>query len=151
MKIPRFLPRFKGIHIVSKLLTNVLSLNFAIAITIFPFVFYKNKYLKQNARIRSHETIHIQQQFELGLVGAVVYIMICLITGFWLAFLPVLFLFYILYGIFYLRNKWLFKLDHMNSYRLIPFEREASRYENLYNYVVLRRPFAWRKFLKIHL
>lgn len=143
MKIPRFLPRFTGIPVTVRWLVVAISFNFAAAITLFPFILYKNKYIRMNHRINNHETIHIQQQMEVGLVAIIVYLFVGFITGFWFWLLPVLFLYYILYGLFYLYGRIIQRLNHETAYVMNPFEREASHYENVLNYIVFRRPFAW--------
>ena len=146
MKVPRFLPRFKGFHILAPRLVKVITFNFAIAITLFPFVFYKRSI--NNIRIKRHESIHILQQMELGLVGLIIYLIVGFAAGVWIATLPLLFLFYILYGFFYLLN--IIKgYIHISAYKCIPFEREARRYQEVSNYSYIRRPFAWWKYHKI--
>lgn len=138
--------RFKGIHIVSNLITSVITAGTANAITLFPFVFYRTKYAKNNIITRTHEIIHIQQQTECGLVGVVVSCSLWLILHNWLISLSALFLFYILYLVFYIINLIKFK-NRNQAYHDIPFENEAYLNANFKYYPDMRRWFAWLKYL----
>lgn len=139
---------FKGIHVVSRLMLLILTFGTARAITIFPFVFYKDNMAKSSALIRGEESIHIMQQLECGLVGLFIFILVWIFCGFKFLVLPVLFLFYILYLIMYLvnliryRNTWI-------AYCKIPFENEAYRNANRSAYLGLRKPFAWIKYIRL--
>jgi hypothetical protein len=85
------------------------------------------------------------QQMECGLVGIGIYLLLGLLSGYWLVTLPALFLFYILYLFFFLIN--LFKYKKWNSsYEKVPFEIEAYNNANRATYLGLRRPFEWRKY-----
>lgn len=53
------------IIIPSKILVKLLTFNAASAITIFPFIFLKEKTLTGNRVLINHEKIHIRQQLEL--------------------------------------------------------------------------------------
>ncbi len=136
--------RFKGIPVVSKRLTSMLSLGSSNVITIFPFVFYKNEYIKMNKTISNHEAIHIQQQIECGVAGLIIFIAGVISFDLFLVFLPAVFLYYILYAVMYVLNLIIYKDDY-NAYRNIPFEIEAFNHENQYDYIVFRRWFAWIK------
>lgn len=136
---------FKGLHVVSYLFVVIFSLNKAEAITLFPFVIYRNKFIKAHEGTRIHETIHIMQQTECGLAGLFIFSLIFTLSGLWLVFLPVLFLFYILYLFFFLINLFRFK---GKAYDMIPFERESYLNSNRLVYLGLRKPFAWIKYIK---
>lgn len=139
---------FKGIHIVSSLMLMILTFSTARAITIFPFVFYKDNIARSSALISGEESIHIMQQLECGLVGLFIFLSVWILYGFKFFILPVLFLFYILYGIMYLvnliryQNTWI-------AYCKIPFENEAYRNANRSAYLGLRKPFAWIKYIRV--
>lgn len=145
MKIPRFLPPFKGIHFISHALIWIFAFNWPNAITFFPFVIYKNRWNRMNMITRNHETIHIQQQMECGLVGGLIYLVLGLTSHNWLWTLPVLFLFLWIYWINILVNRFRFGEWRM-AYRLSAFEREAYNKANISNYHVLRRPFDWIRY-----
>lgn len=137
---------FKGFHIVSKLFITIFTVGPVTAISLFPFVIYKNKYLKTNPDTRNHESIHIMQQTECGLVGIIIYLLSGLIFNIWLVSLPALLLFYILYLFFFLINRFKFT-TWKKAYDNIPFEREAYCNSNRSAYLGLRKPFAWIKYI----
>ncbi|OAD43450.1 hypothetical protein [Polaribacter atrinae] len=94
-----------------------------VGITLFPFIFLKNKKLKENKTLINHEKIHIKQQAELLLI-----------------------FFYIFYIL-----EWILKfLRHKNrylAYKNISFEREAYQNENNFNYIKNRKFWAFIKYL----
>ena len=135
---------FKGIHIVSKILTRFFSGGRGIAVTIFPFVFYSNKYVKVKQIIQTHETIHIQQQLECGLAGVFLFIIGVVFIDQVLVFLPAVFLYYILYLIMYIVNRIKYR-NSFEAYKNIPFEKEAFKNENQVEYPIFRKTFAWLK------
>jgi hypothetical protein len=94
-----------------------------LAITIWPFIFVRNKGLKDVDSLISHEKIHLKQQLELLIL-----------------------LFYIWYGIEYLVHYIKYK-DHLKAYRSISFEVEANTYENDLDYLNTRKLFSWFKYL----
>jgi len=138
---------FKGIHIVSKWFLRIFTFDTALAITLFPFVIYRTKYIRNHQDTRNHETIHVMQQMECGLVGVFSYLLIGFLSGYWFVSLPVLFLFYTLYLFFYLINLFRYK-RRINAYENIPFEREAYLNSNRYSYIGLRKPFSWILYIK---
>ena len=90
-------------------------------ITIWPFVFLKSKFLKENQVLINHERIHLKQQLELLVIP-----------------------FYLIYGVEFLVK--LIKYKNWNkAYKNISFEKEA--YCNEFDLEYLKhRPF-WH-FLK---
>lgn len=144
MKVPRFNPPFRGFHVLSKVVIVILTLNWAGAITLFPFVFYRNRWARLNMITRNHETIHIHQQMEWGMVGTIIYVTLSLIFHEWLWTLPALLLFYWLYLL-----NWAVQLFRYGkqAYANIAFEREAYTKANITNWHVLRRPFDTFKYL----
>jgi len=112
-----------GYHVVAPLLVKIITLNFAAAITLFPFVFYRSKFYIKRDEMRRYESIHIAQQIELLVIG-----------------------FYILYLFFYLQNRFR-KMNHKTAYREIPFEIETRSYENAYGYLEVRKKYAWTKYV----
>jgi len=146
MKMFRFNIRFKGFHVVAPLLVMILSLNKRYAITVFPFVFYNNKYSRQHMLTYNHEVIHIHQQMECGLVGIILYLGVSWILGSWIWTLPILFIYFWIFIANYLLNIYRFKrIDAW--YRMIMFEREAYNHANIWEYTRLRRPFDWLEYL----
>jgi hypothetical protein len=93
-------------------------------LTIFPFVFLKNKDLKLNRVVLNHEKIHLRQQLEL------------LIIPFYIWYILEFFI-----RLLYYRN-W-----HL-AYRNISFEREAYRNENNFKYLKQRRFWRFLKYLR---
>lgn len=54
--------------VVSKFWTNVFSFGKASAITIFPVIFLKDELLKRDQALILHESIHLRQAIELGII-----------------------------------------------------------------------------------
>lgn len=90
-----------------------------IGLTLYPFIFLKEKDLKQDASLINHEKIHLKQQLELLIV-----------------------FFYLFYGL-----EWLIKLlKYKNgylAYRNLSFEREAYENEDNLNYIKNRKTWAF--------
>lgn len=92
-------------------------------ITLFPFVFVRDKSLASNPVLLNHERIHIRQQAELLV-------------------LPFYIWYGIEYGIRYLKYK-----DSKTAYRNISFEREAYANEQNFGYIKGRRFWGFIKYL----
>jgi len=89
------------------------------AMTLFPFIFM---HPDDDEHLVRHESIHIEQQKELWLIG-----------------------FYILYVYYFMR----LYIKHRNwsaAYLRIPFEREAYSYQYVVNYLEKREKHAWKGF-----
>jgi len=110
--------------VVSKFWTQLLSLGKANAITIFPFIFLKNKALKRNAILIQHERIHIRQAVEL------------LVIFFYIWYL-------LEFCIHYIRLR-----DFYRAYRQISFEQEAYAKEAEMDYLKKRKRFSFWAYLK---
>jgi hypothetical protein len=136
--------RFKGFHIIVPWFLTVFTFNKVIAITLFPFVIYRSKFVMAHQTTKNEETIHILQQTECGLVGISIYILISILSGSLIVGIPALFLFYILYLFFFIIN--LFRFPGY-AYDEIPFEREAKRNSNRSVYIGLRKPFSWIRYI----
>lgn len=92
-------------------------------ITLFPFIFLRNKSLKDNTILINHEKIHIRQQIELLII-----------------------FFYVWYVAEY--YYWYFKLGNKQlAYRSISFEREAYANEEDLNYLKRRKFWSFWKYL----
>lgn len=108
---------------VSPLILRLFTNNFATAISIWPFIFLKHKYQKNDAILINHEKIHLQQQAELLIIP-----------------------FYIWYLLEYL----IYRLKGYNkhaAYHSISFEREAYEHEHDLNYLEHRPWFGFKKYL----
>lgn len=91
------------------------------AITLWPFVIFREKGFKHDAVIINHEKIHLRQQLELLIIP-----------------------FYIIYLSEYVWGLLKYK-NHNEAYRAISFEKEAYRNEKNMNYLEQRKPWtAWR-------
>ena len=135
---------FKGIHIVSNKITKLFSGGRGSAVSIFPFVFYKNKYIRMNRTTMLHEKIHLQQQLECGLAGLLIFGVQAFIMDQVLWLLPAILFYYVFYFILYLINLIKYK-DKYEAYKNIAFEREAFKNENQKYYLVFRKHFSWIK------
>lgn len=111
------------IPIVSPFLINLITRNFARAISLYPFVIFKEETLKKDPILVNHEKIHLKQQLE------------CLILPFYLMYL-------VEYLLYRLGGK-----NHEMAYRAIRFEQEAFDHETDLLYLSKRRWFAWFNYL----
>lgn len=93
-------------------------------LTIFPFVFLKYKFDKNNTVLINHERIHIRQQLELLIV-----------------------LFFVLYGLEFL-IRFLILKDAKQAYKNISFEKEAYDNEENSNYLKNRNFYSFIKYCK---
>jgi len=92
------------------------------AITIWPFIVFREAKDKTNARVINHERIHIRQQIELFVIP-----------------------FYVIYLMEYLFLLLKHK-NHSTAYSNISFEREAYSNDNNFTYLSSRKPWAmWRQ------
>ena len=92
-------------------------------LTLFPFVFVRDKALASNPVLLNHERIHIRQQAEL------------LVIPFYIWYI-------IEYGIRYLKYK-----DGRTAYRNISFEREAYANERNPDYIKQRKFWGFLKYM----
>lgn len=92
-------------------------------ITVFPFVFVRDKFWAGNNRFVNHEKIHIRQQSELLIL-----------------------LFFIWYFVEFL-IRWIQFKNKKQAYRNISFEREAYVNEQNRDYMKNRRFFSFIKYL----
>ena len=92
-------------------------------LTIYPFIFLKNKSLKNDAKLINHEKIHLKQQLEL----------------FWIFF-------FIWYTSEYILKLFKYR-NHYLAYINISFEKEAYEHENNLNYLLYRKPYSFLKYL----
>ena len=91
-------------------------------LTLFPFIFFKNKYYSQNKVTMNHEKIHIRQQIELLV-------------------LP----FYVLYFLNLILNYFIYR-DLFTAYCNIVFEREAYANEKNLDFLKSRSFWNFRKY-----
>lgn len=91
------------------------------AITLWPFIIFKERKASKNKTIINHENIHLRQQLELLV-------------------LPFYFIYLFEYLILLIIHR-----NHNKAYRSISFEREAYQYEKEMNYLKTRQLWAmWR-------
>ena len=93
-------------------------------LAIYPFIFLRNKNLKENLKIINHERIHLRQQIELLWV-----------------------FFFLWYGVeFFIR--WIQFKNPLTAYFNISFEKEAYANEVDMNYLKTRKSWSFWKYLK---
>jgi hypothetical protein len=107
----------------NKILVNILTLNFAHSITLFPFIFIKYKSYKENKVLINHEKIHIRQQLELLVIP-----------------------FYILYLLDFL-IKFMKLKSKKEAYLNIFFEKEAYTNQNDFKYIKKRKLWAFINYI----
>ena len=112
----------KGKVIVSSFLTNLFSFGRASAVTVFPFIFVRNKVMSKDEHLINHERIHLVQALELLV-------------------LP----FYLLYCIeFLIRLVYYRKVE--DAYLNISFEREAYAQQSDLYYLRTRKIWNFRRY-----
>ena len=94
-----------------------------VAITLFPVIILKDKYLKKDVVLLNHEKIHLRQQIELLIIG-----------------------FYIWYVVEFLIRILKYK-TWSEAYLNISFEREAYHNENNLDYLKSRSLFSFFRYL----
>ena len=94
-----------------------------VAITLFPVIILKDKYLKKDVVLLNHEKIHLRQQIELLIIG-----------------------FYIWYVVEFLIRILKYK-TWSEAYLNISFEREAYQNENNLDYLKSRSLFTFFRYL----
>lgn len=92
-------------------------------LTVYPFVFLKQKELKSDVFLINHEQIHLKQQKEL----------------LWIFFFIWYFTEYVI-GLIQYKN-------HYRAYKNISFEKEAYKNEGNINYLLDRKKFSFLKYL----
>ena len=111
------------IVVVSSLLTRLFSLGNADGIMIFPFLFVRNAIYKNQQTFINHEKIHFKQALELGVI-----------------------LFYVWY-LFELILKSVKYQSFFMGYQNVSFEKEAYQNESIENYLLVRKPYSFTKYL----
>lgn len=107
---------------ITPLLLRYLAGRYVNAMAIWPIILVRNIETKESIVTINHEKIHIRQQVELLV-------------------LP----FYILYLFYYLKYR-ILGHSHIQSYYLIPFEKEAYHHESDLEYLSNRKWLAWLAF-----
>ena len=92
-------------------------------LTVFPFIFLKNKKFLKDPLFLNHEKIHLKQQAEL----------------LWIFFFG---WYFTEYCIRFFQYK-----NHDTAYKNISFEKEAYENEQNLNYLELRKTFTFLKYL----
>jgi len=92
------------------------------AVTVYPFIFLKDRQAKNDYVLLNHEKIHMRQQIELLWIGFFIWYML-----------------EYLFRLIYYRNTYL-------AYKNISFEREAYYYENDLDYLKKRKLFSFWHF-----
>jgi hypothetical protein len=131
---------------------RTITFGWAAGITLAPFgIYIKEKYLNQSTII-THESIHWKQQLEMMVAGAIIallagVILLFNIFSWWL--LTVLVFPFLFFYLWYL-IEWIIRLfiNGKKAYNCLSFEREANCYEYNETYLIVRKPYAWLRFMK---
>jgi len=94
-----------------------------VGLSLWPFIILRETELKEDTILINHERIHLKQQRELLI-------------------LPFYFLYLLEWAL-----RFLFYMDSYKAYRNISFEREAYSNEKDLNYLSVRRPFDFIKYI----
>jgi hypothetical protein len=111
------------IFVSSKCLVKILTLGFASAIALYPFVFVRNKALWKDRVLVNHEKIHLRQQIEMLIL-----------------------VFYLFYVVEFLIRLIRYR-SRYEAYKNISFEREAFYHQTDLAYLRKRKFWAFLKFL----
>lgn len=95
-----------------------------LGLTVFPFIFFKYKKLKENSVLINHEKIHLKQQLELLIIP-----------------------FFVVYILEFLFRLLQYRNWHL-AYRNISFEREAYSNEKALDYLKRRSFWNFVKYFK---
>lgn len=106
------------------LISKYLVPNGYTGLAIFPFVFLKNKSLKDDCVLMNHERIHLRQQLELLIIP-----------------------FYLLYAFEFLIRLYQLRNWHL-AYKNLSFEREAYCNEANLDYLTGRRFWKFLKYIR---
>ncbi len=94
-----------------------------VGLTLYPFIFLKQKELKEDEQLINHEKIHLKQQLELLIV-----------------------FFYLFYGLEWFVKCMKYKNGYI-AYKNLSFEREAYKNEANLNYIKKRKYWAFLHYL----
>ena len=130
---------------MKKIVNSIIPFEGFVAITVWPFVFVRrDEEAKFDKVAGNHESIHGEQQIEMGIVGLFLTLAAFLITcSLWsMLLIPVYFWWYLI--------EWLLRsvFGTGNAYRNISFEREAYANEKDLDYIHQRDMFAWIGYMK---
>ena len=114
------------------------------AMALWPYIFVR-KGADFGAVEQNHECIHLHQQVETTIAGAVIALIMLLAGAGWWSLMP-LGLFYELYGIEFVIKLFTKGFNGDKAYRNISFEREAYTNEADKNYLDNRQGFAWLEY-----
>lgn len=114
------------------------------AITVLKWLFVRMKTVLTDTLLR-HESIHMKQQIELTIVGALLALVLFVLgCGWWsLLALP---LFFWWYGLEYVIRIPLCDWNTDKAYKSIVFEQEAYGHQDDVGYLEQRKWFAWIKY-----
>jgi len=146
-------PKFKKFNWLVKLIT----FNWPLAITIFPFGIYVNQKYRTletvSERTKNHECIHWAQQIEMFVAGLILSALASLMFisvsfNIWillgLILFPFLF-FYLWYLLEFIVDLFIWgKLSYVNS----TFEREAYDNDENFDYLKTRKHFSFLRYVK---
>lgn len=104
------------IIISSSRLVKILSLNFASAMALYPFILVRAEHLKNHDTLIRHEKIHLRQQLEMAIL-----------------------FFYLWYSLEFIW-RWIQYRNRRRAYENISFEKEAYAHERDIRYLQ-NRPF----------
>lgn len=94
-----------------------------VGLSLWPFIFIKNRTLKNDRELINHEKIHLRQQQELLIIP-----------------------FYFVYVLEWLIRSLIY-FDTYKAYQNLSFEREAYANEGSKDYLKRRRPYSFMKYL----
>ena len=136
-------------RIMAKLIyNNIIPFQGYQAMTFFPFIFARKRFRPLSDVIINHESIRLNQQFEMLVVSAIICLALVLYFDlFWLWMILPLCVYYLWYCIEYVIRLFLYG-NRKEAYHNIATEQEAFQNESDFNYLAKdRKPFAWVKYL----
>ena len=109
--------------LIVPLFLRIVAGKYVNAMALWPFILVRNLETKESEVTTHHEKIHIRQQLELFIIP-----------------------FYVLYIGFYFYYRVKSK-THMQAYLCIPFEKEAYVSESDFDYLKIRKWWAWKRYI----
>jgi hypothetical protein len=109
--------------LIVPLFLRIVAGKYVNAMALWPFILVRNLETKESEVTTHHEKIHIRQQLEMLII-------------------PFYFVYLIYYIYFRVKGS-----SHFQAYLLIPFEKEAYVSESDFDYLKIRKWWAWKRYI----
>ncbi len=129
-----------------KLTLNIFFKRFK-AITILPFIIFKNKEIRNDEIINRHEAIHIRQQLEIFITAIILLTLVNLLFGIGSIWSILIFGYLTYYALYLL--EWIIQVivPGGGAYKALSFEKESKANGDNVDYLKKRKLFASFKYI----